>query len=317
MINLRYHIVSLVAVFLALAVGILMGSTVLDRGTVALLERSSGQLKDNLDRYRAENLQFREELGQWRRYGELLLADQVAGRLRGQQVILVDTDQVQDTTRQAVREALRAAGASYEGRVTLAADRVTLAEEGDRRALGGLLPLDEQDPAVLQRALLDRLGSRLLNPALLPRSERDWPKDPLTSLRQANFVTDLADLPEPVQQGVQPFPRRGSLVVVIGPATGPPSPPADQFLVSLTGRLAVGSLKPVAAVEASGPASWLEGLRDNDLVSGQVWTVDNVDLVPGQVALVQALQQGLGGAQPGHYGTKRGATQFLPQEPRR
>ena len=34
MINLRYHVVSLVAVFLALGVGVLMGSTVIDRVTV-------------------------------------------------------------------------------------------------------------------------------------------------------------------------------------------------------------------------------------------------------------------------------------------
>ncbi|NLA37006.1 MAG: copper transporter, partial [Actinobacteria bacterium] len=38
MINLRFHIVSIVAVFLALAIGILTGSTLLDRATIEVLQ---------------------------------------------------------------------------------------------------------------------------------------------------------------------------------------------------------------------------------------------------------------------------------------
>ncbi|MBV9664035.1 MAG: copper transporter, partial [Actinobacteria bacterium] len=37
MINFRYHLVSLTAVFLALAIGIAMGATVVDQATVKLL----------------------------------------------------------------------------------------------------------------------------------------------------------------------------------------------------------------------------------------------------------------------------------------
>ena len=40
MINLRYHIVSLTAVFLALAIGVLLGGTYLDKYTVDQLDQS-------------------------------------------------------------------------------------------------------------------------------------------------------------------------------------------------------------------------------------------------------------------------------------
>ena len=40
MINLRYHIVSIVAVFLALGIGVLMGSTIVDRAIVSTLRSS-------------------------------------------------------------------------------------------------------------------------------------------------------------------------------------------------------------------------------------------------------------------------------------
>jgi hypothetical protein len=313
-INLRYHIVSLVAVFLALAVGVLMGSTVLDRGTVALLETSSGQLKSNLDSYRAENDQLRKELDTYRQYGQQILPAQVGGRLRGKQVVIIDTDQVEGPVRDAVRDALRDAGAAYDGRVTFSADRLTLDDEGDRTALAGILGVDDQDPAVLQRALVEKVAERLLGSSPVPRSGKDAASDPLTALRQANFVGGL-DLPEPFNDGKTAFPRAGTLFVVLGPASVAADPAPDRFLVPLAGRLAVGSGAPVAAAEATGPNSWLGALRDNDLVSGRVSSVDNVNLVPGQIALVQALQQGLAGLPPGHYGTKGGATKLLPEDP--
>jgi copper transport outer membrane protein MctB len=314
LINLRYHIVSLTAVFLALAVGILMGSTVLDRGTVALLERSSSQLRGNLDTYRAENERFRNELGQWRQYGDLLLPEQVAGRLRGRQVVLIDLNVVDDPTRNGVRDVLRQAGAEYDGRITFAADRLRLATPGDRKALADHLGLTDQDPAVLQRALIEQLAGRLLHPSAIPTNERDFGSDPLTALRQTNFITDL-DLADPVKQGAQPFPRTGSLLVVIGPSAAPLEPSAQQFLVPLAGKLAVGSAQPVAAVEPTGPASWVRGLRDNDLVSGRISSIDNIDIAPGRLALVEALEQGVNGQPPGHYGSKPGATRLLPEEP--
>jgi hypothetical protein len=316
LINLRYHVVSLTAVFLALAVGILMGSTVLDRGTVELLERSSSQLRGNLDSYRAENERFRSELGQWRQYGAELLPAQVAGRLAGRPVVLVDTDLVDDVTRDGVREVLREAGAVYDGRVTFAADRLRLEEPDDRRALADHLNSTDQDPSSLREALADQASERLLRPSPMPASERDQAGDPLTALRQVNFVADL-DLSDPARTAAQPFPRQGTLFVVLGPATAPTDPATERFMVPLAGKLAVGSAQPVAAVEPTGPASWVRGLRDNDLVSGRITTIDNIDIAPGRLALIQALQQGLGGRQPGHYGSKPGASRLLPQEPDR
>ena len=70
-----------------------------------------------------------------------------------------------------------------------------------------------------------------------------------------------------------------------------------------------------STVEPIGPASWVGGLRNNDLVSGRIISIDNIDIAPGQLALVQALQQGLDGQPPGHYGSKPGATRLLPEEP--
>ena len=68
MINFRYHLVSLTAVFLALAIGIAMGATVVDQATV---KRAANQLESV--RSRARHDQRRERLAasggeRWRRF---------------------------------------------------------------------------------------------------------------------------------------------------------------------------------------------------------------------------------------------------------
>ena len=62
MISLRYHIVSLVAVFLALALGIVVGSTVLQEGTVSVLRATSDQVREQSERNSRENVALKQEI---------------------------------------------------------------------------------------------------------------------------------------------------------------------------------------------------------------------------------------------------------------
>ena len=50
MINIRYHIVSITAVFLALGIGVALGSTFLDRATVDLLDRNIRSAENRIQR---------------------------------------------------------------------------------------------------------------------------------------------------------------------------------------------------------------------------------------------------------------------------
>lgn len=55
MINLRYHIVSITAVFLALGIGVALGGTFLDRATVDLLEGNIGRAETRIRETEARN----------------------------------------------------------------------------------------------------------------------------------------------------------------------------------------------------------------------------------------------------------------------
>ena len=60
MINIRYHVYSLVAVFLALAIGVAAGSTVVQRSVVDNLSSTQGRIEKNLDDLEAKNAELQD-----------------------------------------------------------------------------------------------------------------------------------------------------------------------------------------------------------------------------------------------------------------
>jgi hypothetical protein len=314
-INLRYHIVSLVAVFLALAIGVVVGSTALKEGTVSVLRATSNGLIRQSQEERARNQVLQGELDGYKQFSTAMLPNLVGGKLKGQAVVLLDTDRVDDKTRKPVEDALKAAGADVDGRVTFASSRLSLAAEGDRTALAALLDTDQEDPEALRQALVARLAERLTSPARLPKNGTAQAKDVLTGLDQAKFLADLR-LTEPMRDGTVPFPRTGTIFVVIGPTDNPTLLDPKLFLVPLTQRLSGHASTPVVGVEAAAPGapSWVEVLRDDQDLTDRVSTVDDVDRVPGQFALVEAVSRHLAHEPAGQYGFKRGATGLLPED---
>jgi hypothetical protein len=314
-INLRYHIISLVAVFLALAIGVVVGSTALKEGTVSVLRATSNRLISESQTERAKNQALEGEVAGYKEFGTAVLPRLVRDRLKGQAVVVLDTDRVDDRTRKPVEDAVKAAGASVDGRVTFASDRLGLAAEGDRSALGALLDTDQADPEALRQALIGQLAERLTTPARLPKSGPARTRDVLTGLQEAKFLADLRLADNAMRDGVVPFPRTGSMFVIIGPTDNPTLLDPKLFLVPLAQRLSGRGGVPVVGVEAAAPGapSWVEVLRDDQDLTDRVSTVDDVDRVPGQFALVEALAGRLRNAPTGQYGYKSGATGLLPE----
>ena len=55
MINFRYHVVSLIGVFLALGIGVIMGATVIDRVTVDQLRNRLDSVEKSVGQTRKDN----------------------------------------------------------------------------------------------------------------------------------------------------------------------------------------------------------------------------------------------------------------------
>jgi len=63
MISFRFHVVSITAVFLAIAIGVVVGTTYVDGAVVDGLRNRIDSVEGNLDDRRAENDRLESELG--------------------------------------------------------------------------------------------------------------------------------------------------------------------------------------------------------------------------------------------------------------
>jgi hypothetical protein len=164
MINLRYHVYSLVAVFLALAIGVAAGSTVVQRSVVDNLRSTQGRIERKLDALQAQNgdLQARTALLEKRADA---LSDEgpttlLAGDLSNLPLVLVHVTGVQSTALDRARNALKVAGASVIFDIEVkpsAADPDTLSALAD--ALD--LPADARHPEQVVQKIGARMGSLL------------------------------------------------------------------------------------------------------------------------------------------------------------
>ena len=317
MISLRYHIVSLVAVFLALALGIVVGSTVLQEGTVSALRATSQEVRQRSEENRTENLALKQEIARLQSFGATVLPELVQGRLKDRPVVLVDTDKVDSGMRDSVRKVLEDAGAEVDGQITFADERLALGADADRAAMGRLLAADAGSAEVLRGELVKRLADRLTSSsAPIPQEDGQRATDMLTGLQEADFLADLK-LSRSQAAGTTAFPRQGTIFVLLGPsATATNTVAPDAFLVPLADQVSSRGGSAVAGAEAAAvpsTSSWVIALRNNRAVSRRVSGIDSVDTVYGQLALVEALQGSLQQLPAGQYGIKDGASGLLPE----
>ena len=103
MINFRFHLVSLVAVFLALTVGIVVGATIVNQAIVDGLNHRIDTVGKNADKQRAENRQLSTTAKQLEKYLSDAGPFMVEGRLTAVPVVVVAEHGVdRDTVRNLV-----------------------------------------------------------------------------------------------------------------------------------------------------------------------------------------------------------------------
>jgi hypothetical protein len=298
MINLRYHIVSLVAVFLALGVGIIVGSTVIDQTLVERLQAQTNGLRNRQSQLRADNDALSKQLGFWGRFGSTIVPPLVRGKLKGESVTLVVWAGSDGTVLDGVASALEEAGAGKPARVELTA-RWNLAGENDRRDL-----LDVIGGGAQPDAKIFETAGRAIGQRLAVRADTRASSDLLRRLDRAGFVR-LADVSGTL------FPAPRTLVVVV--PSGKQEAGTDQAgLVVPLVRALIG-VHPVAVAEGlSSSESLAEKIRGDGSLNTRVCTVDHIDTAPGRLSLVWALRQLLDGGEALHFGVRRGATGVAP-----
>jgi hypothetical protein len=306
-ISFRFHLVSLVAVFLALGVGVLTGTTVINRGVVAGLESRTADFEAQADALREEVRDLDTQVEAWGEFGERAMPTLVAGRLTGQEVVLLTQEGTSEDSLADVRGALDLSGADTVASLSVTA-KMALATEADREALSSIVGMDaSEDPETLAGAAAALLAARIA----------DGPNgtDTLERLLDADFlVIQGAQLTE---TGLRALGGPEEAVVTVAGGPAPSAAEPEGFLVPLVGDLAAAGTPVVAAEPAEAEEQeppFVAALRGDAEVASLIATQDNVDQLPGQVGLVLALEDLLQG-DPGHYGVKDGASAALPDLP--
>jgi hypothetical protein len=308
MISFRFHLVSIVAIFLALGLGVLTGTTVLNRGIVAQLERQTDQLASQSGELRRTVRDLEAETGVWRQFGEGIMSVVVGDRLEGTDVVVVTQQGSTPDALRGVRDSLEAAGASVVGEVVIDG-RMSLRDQEDRSTLAEILGADS---SLAQEELLLVAADRVANQLAFGSGGSD---DVIQAMSEAGFLSEEREDREgsPV---VLPDGRdaEGPVIVVVGGGGDNPSLDPSAFLVPLVERLVLDGQTVAASEGTSSEHEFVTVLRGGE-VADRLVTQDNVDQTPGEVGLVLAIENLVEGGDAGHYGIKSGASDLLPELP--
>lgn len=311
MIDFRYHLVTIIAIFLALAVGIVVGTTALNGPVLdGLRDRNAGLIGEKRA-LQGDVRDLQADVDTADDFARTLAGDVLDGRLAGQRVLLVTTPGADGSLPDELRTTLADAGATVTGRLAL---QETLLDPSQRQLVDDLVAsvvpagVELPEGSAVERAAAE-LGAVLLSEG--EQVDRSAAREVVSAFEEAGLV-DLADEPQDL--------TAASLVVVLAARVSeePDEDRAEQVesLVDVVGQLSARSSGAVVAgpTESLLDGGLLRAVRGDDALATDVSTVDNVDRAVGQVAVVLALREQLqGGA--GRYGSGQGAQAPIPTTP--
>ena len=310
MINLRYHIVSIVAVFLALGIGLALGSTFVDSVLVSNLEGQVDQLEaDTLEaiavREDAERLaqQLVDERAAFEELTTPLLSQ---GRLEARSILLIAPDTVDRAEIDRLRDLMVASEASFGGVLWLTAS-FDLSDGPTRTALAAEFALAGTSESAVLRAVTFLVTQALFDPTSAGDSASDEPRA-LTVLRDSGLVVYDPSFGGGVVSAVG---QEDLLLLVVTDAGA--GRVNDGFLFPFFQEIVdEGHSRSAVVVELDAGndyGSVLERIRGDGVLAAEYSSVDGADSFLGVLALVAALDQL---PATGHYGSLPSADGPLP-----
>lgn len=304
MVDFRYHLVSIIAVFLALAVGIVVGTTALNGPVLDGLKTSVSSLTGDKRSLEGDVKDLRRQTSSQDEFARLVMPVVLQGSLATQRVLVVSTPDADNGMREGLLAALRTAGATVTGDVRmrpglLAASSAATVDD----VVAAVAPAALELPA---RGTADRAATELA--AALSTSATS-----LTSTAAQKVIGGFtgADLIDVAGRSVD---STATLVLVV---SGPPQLGAginarDTAVLSFVKAFDARSGVVVAGPSTSAQdGAVLSAVRGSGL-DARVSSVDDADSPQGVVAAVLALaEQADGGA--GSYGSGKGASAPVPQ----
>lgn len=306
MIDFRYHLVSIIAVFLALAVGLAVGSTALTGTAEQALTAAQHRLTSQNKSLTKQNELWQRQVKGDQAFAAANSARLLAGLLTDERVVLIAAPGADSAVTTGLTTALREAGATVTGQVSLTSAFTTTSGQNEaalsqlaqnlassaglvlKPVPDGSTIAGQQDAAQVLAAGLLAGGANLTSVAS---------QAILTGFTRGDFIS--------VDSGA-PASAPANLAVLVTPSGQAPQQSVSEVLMAVASQLqSAGSGTVMAgAVSSIGSGSVINA----EISAGNaVSTVDNADTETGQIMVVQALRFLLDGKTPQAYGAEPAA----------
>ncbi|BDX32393.1 copper transporter MctB [Mycobacterium antarcticum] len=306
MISLRSHAISLAAVFLALAIGVALGSGLLSNTLLAGLKDDKTQMQNQINGLTDEKNVLNEKLGAAGEFDAQMSPRILRDALKGKSVVMFRTPDAADDDVDAMSRLIGDAGGAVTGTIALTQEFVDANSSEKLLSVvnSPIVPAGRQ----LSTTSVDQ-GSQagdLLGIAMLTGRDPAAPAvdDPqrdavLTALRDTGFLT----------YGTERIGAADTALVVTGGGLADDAGNQGATVARFAAGLAphgAGTLIAGRDGSATGTGA-VAVVRSDAGLADAVSTVDDVDSPSGRITAVLALQEMTDGGRPGQYGIGRGA----------
>ena len=280
LIDLKYHLISLVAVFLALAVGMLMGSSFIAGTSVKGLEKQFVRLRAENQEQRTAIETLKDQSAKHDEFCRAAAPILVDSRLAGTHVAIIQTGDYTEAS-QSAKSILEQAGATVVSVTTLTTFDSPLSQERCAKAIEEITG-QPGEPDPVNRAL------GIVANCVATGSNREV----LAVLEKHELLTMAGD-----------YEHRSSRIVIIGGSRRRESlQPQHADLVLIDKLHEAGVITVVGAEPSDAVGTYIPMYHRKSIP-----TVDNVNQPMGQVALVYAVA-----GDTGNFGVKTSADRVVP-----
>jgi hypothetical protein len=305
-INFRYHVVSLTAVFLALAIGLVVGTAALNGPVADSLKNQVSALSKDNSNFRDQANQYRDELNRTQDFAAELAPALLDGKLAGRRILLVALPGSQDYVDQ-IKQMLTLAGATITAKVTVQDkffDPANNTELLDLAAAGAQPSIPPTGLPLNSNGV--ETSSALLALGLQQHAQEVAAAD-LTALLTAYTKQGYIGVDSGAKGDAD------STVIVAGlPPVDKDAAKKAQSAVTLATEFA--KERPlVVAGNGVGDGNLISEIRADPTLVKTISTVDNGSTTQGQVATAMAVVERVVQGRAGQYGVSAGATSQVPK----
>ncbi|HEV7210811.1 MAG TPA: copper transporter [Blastococcus sp.] len=287
MIDFRYHLVSLIAVFLAVALGIVIGTTQLNGPVLSNLQTQVTALQKDKRSLEATSNGLKAQVNTSDAFEQAVAPALVKGTLTGRRVLLVIAgDQVAQDTVDQVTTLVGKAGGTLSGSIRLMPQYSDPATEN---ALQSYVTGPGRPAGIVLPTVSDtgKLVASLLAQVLMVPAHGATP----SSADVSTVLAGLSALKVLSQESSSVTPADYAVVLTSGTFQGGDAAARTTKLADLATALDAAGRGSVVAgdVAAAGKTGLIGVVRADPTLSAAVSTVDNVDTAAGQISTVLAL----------------------------